>query len=40
MSRITLEDRKDVKNRKLGSETDVFNNVLMMSVVNTPVKEE
>ena len=40
MSRITLGDRKDVKNRKLECETDVFNNVFMMSVVNTPAKEE
>ena len=40
MSRIALKDRKDVKNRKLESESDIFNNVLMMSVVNTPAKEE
>lgn len=40
MSRVALGDRKDVKNRKLGSETDIFNNVHMISVANVPVKEE
>ena len=40
MSRVALGDRKDVKNRKLESETDIFKNVLMMNVVNTPAKEE
>ena len=40
MSRIALGDRKDVKNRKLERDTDIFNNVLMTSLVNTPAKEE
>jgi hypothetical protein len=40
VSRVPLGDGKDVKNRQLEMERDIFDNIFMMSAINTPAEEE